>query len=140
MAFSITEACIGCTACVKKCPVSAIDGEKKAQHHINKKRCVECGVCGKVCPKGAVSDALGKKCEKLPRSQWLKPSVDRKSCSACGLCADICIFEAVRIAYPAHPGDLDVFAWLETPDKCVGCGQCAEACPMKAIKMEALEC
>jgi NADH-quinone oxidoreductase subunit F len=41
--------CVGCTACVRKCPVSAISGEKKKPHKINPDICIKCGACVKAC-------------------------------------------------------------------------------------------
>ena len=48
------EKCTGCTVCAKKCPVSAISGEKKKTHKIDQKICTRCGVCYEVCKFGAV--------------------------------------------------------------------------------------
>lgn len=136
MAFKITEKCIGCEACTKKCPVMAITGEKMKLHHINPKRCVDCGVCQNVCPKGAILDENGRGKVKTPKSEWVKPVVDRNLCSACGMCMDVCIFEAINITYPRFKGDLKVYAALNQPDNCVGCKQCAIYCPLHAIHME----
>ena len=48
--FTIDEAlCTGCRACAKKCPVSAISGEKGKVHHIDKKLCTKCGTCVDIC-------------------------------------------------------------------------------------------
>ncbi|MEG0376882.1 MAG: 4Fe-4S binding protein [Eubacterium sp.] len=136
MAFTITEKCIGCTACTKKCPVMAIAGERKKPHQINEKRCVSCGVCQNVCPKGAILDSDGHMNEKIPKEAWVKPVFDREACSACGICADICIFDALAISYPTFKGDLNVYAYLKDDTKCVGCRQCALVCPLNVIKME----
>jgi len=46
--------CIGCQLCAKKCPASAITGEKKKAHLIDRDRCIRCGVCAQVCPKKSV--------------------------------------------------------------------------------------
>ena len=37
------EKCKGCGACVKKCPVGAISGERKQPHAIDQDKCIKCG-------------------------------------------------------------------------------------------------
>lgn len=48
------EKCIGCTACTRKCPVNAINGEKKQPHTIDVDLCIKCGACKDVCRFDAV--------------------------------------------------------------------------------------
>ncbi|MDO9577713.1 MAG: NADH-quinone oxidoreductase subunit NuoF [Candidatus Cloacimonadales bacterium] len=50
----ITDKCIGCTACARKCPVKAISGEVKKPHLINPEKCIKCGVCYDVCKFSAI--------------------------------------------------------------------------------------
>jgi NADH-quinone oxidoreductase subunit F len=48
--FVIDETlCKGCMVCAKKCPVSAITGEKGKAHSIDKKLCTKCGTCVDIC-------------------------------------------------------------------------------------------
>lgn len=42
--------CSACMICFKKCPVDAIDGEKKKVHVIDQEKCTNCGTCFEVCP------------------------------------------------------------------------------------------
>lgn len=49
------ETCIGCTACVRKCPVDAIRGERKQPHVIDPDTCIRCGACAEVCKFNAIS-------------------------------------------------------------------------------------
>ena len=48
------EACTGCTVCAKKCPVDAINGDRKQPHIINQEICIQCGECYNVCKFDAV--------------------------------------------------------------------------------------
>ncbi|MDR2352088.1 MAG: NADH-quinone oxidoreductase subunit NuoF [Deltaproteobacteria bacterium] len=45
------ELCIGCGACKKICPVSAIEGEKKEPQIIDILKCIKCGSCIEACKK-----------------------------------------------------------------------------------------
>ncbi len=52
--FILADKCIGCTACARKCPVSAITGERRKIHLINQDLCIKCGICYEVCKFDAV--------------------------------------------------------------------------------------
>jgi NADH-quinone oxidoreductase subunit F len=48
------DACIGCTACARNCPVNCISGKAKQVHVIDQARCIQCGQCYTVCKFKAV--------------------------------------------------------------------------------------
>jgi NADH-quinone oxidoreductase subunit F len=52
-----SEACTGCHACFKKCPVGAISGEPKDVHTIDQDTCIKCGVCYDTCRFDAIKKA-----------------------------------------------------------------------------------
>jgi len=43
------QLCKGCTACIRKCPVGAITGEKKTPHQLDAAACIKCGACAAAC-------------------------------------------------------------------------------------------
>ena len=136
MAFSITELCIGCGACIRVCPTGAIAGEKKEIHCINPKLCIECGACGRVCPETAVLDNEGRPVEKLKKSRWLRPVIDIKKCFACENCVAACPTGALSMKGEDLPL-AENYAVLSSPDRCVSCFLCLENCQFEAIRMEA---
>ena len=49
------DACTGCGACKRNCPVECIAGEKKEPHTIDQKTCIKCGTCKDVCKFDAIT-------------------------------------------------------------------------------------
>ena len=50
VAFIDEEWCIGCTLCIKTCPVDAIFGSNRQMHTVIESNCTGCELCLPVCP------------------------------------------------------------------------------------------
>ena len=52
--YDITDECIGCTKCLRACPVLAIKGKLRELHVIDNNKCIRCGLCFEACPTKAI--------------------------------------------------------------------------------------
>lgn len=72
IAYIHEDKCIGCTACIKACPVDAIVGANKQSHTVIAEWCTDCDACVEPCPVDCI--------EMVPLQQtiydwrWNKPS------------------------------------------------------------------
>jgi len=56
MAYTISDKCTTCGACMGSCPAEAIkEGSKK--YTIDPDLCIDCGICVDTCPVGAIDQA-----------------------------------------------------------------------------------
>ncbi len=132
MAYFITETCIGCTACTKRCPTGAISGERKELHMIDPDLCIDCGACGVVCPEDCIYDGHGNQTFMLKKDQRPMAFVDEEACTGCDKCTPRCPFDALELVEVPDP---DKFAGVMTviEKNCTGCRECERACPYDAI-------
>lgn len=129
MAHYINETCIGCTACVKVCPVDAITGEAKEIHTIHD-NCIDCGACTFVCPVECIENPDGVAPERISRrTNWPKPVIIDELCTGCNFCVDVCPFDCLALDSREFEG----IARLVDEKSCVGCALCQEVCAKNAI-------
>lgn len=139
MSYSIIETCIGCTACVKACPVNAIAGQRGEMHVIHPDICVDCGLCGYVCPPEAILDFNNVVATRFKRRKDSDrvAVVNTDRCTACDFCFDVCPYDAIRYV-KADSGFFNVAD--VSPEACKGCDQlCVTVCIKDAIQLHPRE-
>ena len=52
--YRINDDCIGCTKCVRVCPVNAIEYKPYEKHEIDNEKCIKCDSCRAICPVDAI--------------------------------------------------------------------------------------
>jgi NADH:ubiquinone oxidoreductase subunit F (NADH-binding)/(2Fe-2S) ferredoxin/NAD-dependent dihydropyrimidine dehydrogenase PreA subunit len=57
LSYTINDSCVGCGACKRICPVSAIDGVRKEKHRVDQAKCIKCGQCYQTCKFSAIDKA-----------------------------------------------------------------------------------
>lgn len=75
------SACIGCTACIRACPVDAIMGASKLIHTVITDECTGCGLCVAPCPVDCIHMQPVNDTE-LPRARRLAVSTDSRFAAA----------------------------------------------------------
>lgn len=133
MPHFITETCIGCTICARKCPVQCIAGDNKALHVIDPEICIDCGVCGIYCPVNAIEDNQGTIVEHIKPKQIPKAEVIIEKCTGCTFCVDICPEDCISME-----NNEDDFFPIAVVDekKCVSCKLCETVCIKDAIVVD----
>lgn len=134
MPHFITDTCIGCTICARKCPVQCIAGDNKTLHVIDPEICIDCGVCGIHCPVTAIQDTTGTYVDQIKPKMIPKAKVIIEQCTGCNFCVDICPEDCISMS-AASPEDFFPIAVVDEK-KCVSCKLCETVCIKDAIVVE----
>lgn len=137
MAYTITHQCVGCSVCMRVCPVDAIRGKRQTRHRILAEVCIDCGACGSICPHASVKDPQGRVCERMRiRSHWPKPVFDVERCLGCTICIEVCPTACIGLKRDRGTRATIRLPVLKRTRDCIGCGFCMDDCPVDAVAME----
>ena len=81
LAWIDETACIGCTACIRACPVDAIMGARKLMHTVIADECTGCGLCVAPCPVDCIH-MQPVETDYLPQARRLAPDINPRFAAA----------------------------------------------------------
>ena len=148
----VSDACIYCGLCAKKCPVQAIQVDREQKKWtVNTSVCIQCGACAENCKKNAITidkskrNVQSKKSFALPISVPLSKGVllvNEKMCAGFSSCVFACCLSREEVAAP-HLSRIKVDniryeEWDNVAKPCLQCvdPQCMRYCPCDAIYVD----
>jgi ferredoxin len=149
LGMRISEGCVSCGLCEKKCPANCVNAREKK---IIRDRCVLCFSCLAICGGGFVSYGRAWPAGLTGRRDFLKASVSRASAffSCAIFLAGPCLNLFANMGDPLKdkreenseersdghilpPGGGNTERYLSL---CVGCQACVAACPVRIVKAQ----
>ena len=117
--------CIGCTLCIKACPVDAIIGAHEYMHSVVEQYCTGCELCVAPCPMDCIEMI-----EMKPDKSSDNAVEAETACIHCNRCSDICPVDlAAHDLYQLIQACNIDAAIDEGLSNCILCGSCDAVCP-----------